>query len=118
MRDSVRELSTQRGFATLAHDFFSRFGKRFLNYHLSRELSCHVGTETRFADAGAHERFLNQLTYTCREAAIIVRDYAGEWYSKANFEGGVTLAQVERFAHTAMRKLRDELQRRGGRRVA
>lgn len=116
VRLAVRELSTQRGFASLAHDFFARFTRRFLTYHLSRELSAHVGPGVRFPDVHAHGRFLSQLEYSSREAALVVRDYAGEWYSKANYvDGGVTPAAVGRFVYTAVRKLRAELARRGGR---
>jgi hypothetical protein len=118
VREAVRELSTPNGFGSLAHDFFTRFTGRFLNYHLSRELSRHVGAGTRFVDARAHERFLHQLERTCSEAALIVRDYAGGWYSKAKFEQGVVPRQVATFLHVAVRKLRNELERRGDRHVA
>ena len=118
VRDAVKELSTQHGFSTLAHDFFAKFTKRVLNYHLSRELSAHVGPGLRFRDVHAHAHFLDRLEFTCREVALIVRDYAGAWYSKTKFEGGVNATKVRLFIHTAMRKLREELKRRGGRCVA
>ena len=50
VQDSLRALSTKKGFATLTHDFFARLTRRYLEYHLSRELSNHVGPNRRFAD--------------------------------------------------------------------
>jgi len=118
VREAVKGLSTQRGFSTLAHDFFAKLTRRLLNYHLSRELSAHVGPGLRFRDVQDHGRFLERLDHTCSQVALIVRDYAGEWYSKTNYEGGVNATKVRLFIHTSMRKLREELKRRGARRVA
>ena len=50
VRAAARDLSTRSGFSELAHDFFARFSRRFLTYHLSRELSNHVGGNGCFAD--------------------------------------------------------------------
>lgn len=118
VHEAVESLSTQHGFSTLAHVFFAKFTKRLLNYHLSRELSAHVGPGLRFRDVHDHGRFLERLDHTCEQVAMIVRDFAGEWYSKSNYQGGVNATKVRLFIHTSMRKLRDELKRRGGRRVA
>jgi hypothetical protein len=109
------QLSTQRGFATLAHDFFARFTKRFLTYHLDRELPNHVGGNGRFADPQEHADFLAQLDIHCRQAAVIVQQYAGEWYSKHNFMGGITPLKARRFANHSLAKLRRELAARGTR---
>ncbi len=110
--------STQNGFGTLAHDFFGRFTRQFLEYHLSRELSMHVGRGRRFADVHAHGQFRERLDWSCREAAGIVRAYAGEWYSKAKFVDGVSTRQVGTFVETSLNKLREELRHRGQRRPA
>ena len=110
--------STQNGFGTLAADFFGRLTRGFLEYHLSRELSMHVGRGRRFADVHAHGRFREQLDWSCREAAHLVRAYAGEWYSKAKFLDGVSPRQVGTFVETSFNKLREELRHRGQRRPA
>jgi hypothetical protein len=115
VRDAAYRLSTQTGFATLAHDFFARFTQRFLTYHLGRELSNHVGGNGRFADPNEHNEFVAQLATHCREAAAIMRRYAGEWHSKATFEGGVTEAKVRRFVNHVLKKLAAELLLRGQR---
>jgi hypothetical protein len=109
------ELSTQRGFGSLAHDFFARFAQRFLSYHLGRELSQHVGGNGRFADPQEHTAFLEQLAVHCREASTIVREFAGDWYTKHRIEDGVALAKVRGFVNHALTKLRGELQMRGER---
>jgi hypothetical protein len=115
LQRAVRELSTQRGFATLAHDFFGRFTARFLTYHLGRELSSHVGGNGRFADSGEHDDFVEELHAHCEQATLIVRDYAGDWYSKARFEDGVSPLRAKRFVDHCLRKLSSELRIRGSR---
>jgi hypothetical protein len=112
---ATREFSTKSGFATLAHEFFSRLSRRFLLYHLGRELSQHVGNNGRFADFEAHTSFVTDLDTHCREAALIVRTYAGEWYDKARFEEGITQKQAGRFSSHCMKKLGGEFLKRGTR---
>jgi hypothetical protein len=115
VKQAVRSCSTQAGFSSLAHEFFSRFTQRYLTYHLSRELANHVGPGRRFDSPAAHTAFVNDLKVHCREAATIVRDFAGHWHSKTNFEGGITPAKARGFIHVALNKLRRELKIRGGR---
>jgi hypothetical protein len=112
---AVREFSTKKGFSTLAHDFFSRFTQRFLTYHLGRELSNHVGGNGRFADSSEHQEFVQKLSRHCREAAVIVREFAGGWHSKANFEDGISPRKASNFTSVAMTKIRRELKIRGDR---
>ncbi|MDB5294896.1 MAG: hypothetical protein JWO31_879, partial [Phycisphaerales bacterium] len=114
VRETVAGLATERGFADLAHGFFARLIERFLNYHLSRELSAHVGPGRRFADIDAHEAFAGELRTTAEEMAVIVRRFAGQWYGKTRYETGVTPAKARDFVHGAFTKIGDELARRGG----
>lgn len=117
VRAAVRDFSTKQGFATLAHDFFSRFTARYLNYHLARELSKHVGGNGRFANPSEHTEFNRQLKTHCKEAAIIVHEYSGGWYSKAKFEDGISHQKARHFANYSLTKLRRELKIRGERDV-
>jgi hypothetical protein len=117
VRSAVRTLSTKEGFATLSHEFFSRFMQRYLTYHLSRELSLHVGPNQRFRDPAEHSEFIERLGVHTRQAAIIVRDYAGGWYSKSKYETGISKASARKFAAYSLTKLRDELRVRGARDV-
>lgn len=115
VRTATRELSTRSGFSALAHEFFSRFTQRFLLYHLGRELPLHVGGNGRFADPTAQTAFVDDLDVHSREAALIVKAFAGGWYSKARFEEGITERQARGFAAHCLTKLGAELERRGGR---
>lgn len=115
VQDAVRHFSTKAGFSTLAHDFFSRFTQRYLTYHLSRELANHVGPGQRFESPSQHTEFIDHLAIHCRQAAVIVRDFAGGWYSKTNFEGGISPAKAKGFIHVALKKIRRELRIRGER---
>jgi len=113
----VRDLSTKKGFSTLTHDFFSRFMQRYLTYHLSRELAQHVGPNQRFRDPAEHTEFLEKIGTHTRQAALIVRDYAGGRYSKSKYETGISKASARKFAAYSLIKLRDELRIRGARDV-
>lgn len=115
VQQAVAEFSTKGGFSSLAYDFFSRFTQRFLTYHLGRELSNHVGPNRRFASPSEHNEFVAKLTTHCREAALIVREFSGGWYSKAKFENGISKKKARDFTNYALKKLRDELRIRGQR---
>jgi hypothetical protein len=115
VRRAAYRLSTRAGFATLAHDFYARFARRFLTYHLGRELGLHVGGNGVFDDTKAHDQFVDRLSVHCREAAEITHRYAGEWYSKQNFQGGITEPKTRKFVGHCLQKLRTELQSRGAR---
>lgn len=112
VQNTFREHSTQGRFGYFAQDFFARFTDRFLNYHLSRELSNHVGESQRFDSISEHEQFKDGLELHCRQAAQIVREFAGTWHSKTNYESGITPRKAKRFVAHAMAKLGDELSRR------
>jgi hypothetical protein len=118
VKRAVASCSTPAGFSSLAHDFFARFTQRYLTYHLSRELSNHVGSGHRFIDPAEHTAFVDHLKTHCREAALIVRDFAGRWHSKTNFEGGITQSKARGFVHVALNKLRRELKIREERDVS
>jgi hypothetical protein len=115
VRRAARELSTQRGFGTLAHDFFARFKQSFLTYHLGRELANHVGGNGRFVDQDEHDQFVEHLRTHCREAAGIMQEFAGDWYSKGNYEGGITPVKARNFVNYTLVKLQKELAIRGNR---
>jgi hypothetical protein len=109
VRESLQKLSSEKGFARLAHDFFARFSRRFIEYHLSRELSNHVGANRRFSGTGAHNQFLRQLDDHCRVATGVVRQFAGKWYTKHQFKKDLTLRKTKYFASHAIDKVRDAL---------
>ena len=106
---AVRSFSTTKEFGTLGRDFFSRFLGRYLTYFLSRELSNHVGPGQRFANIQEHSAFNQALDMYCRQAARIVQEFAGGWFSKTNYEGGIDLKKAGDFAFVALKKIRSEL---------
>lgn len=114
LQETFRSHSTKTQFGNFAHDFFSRFANRFLEYHLSRELSNHVGEGRRFNNISEHEKFKAGLELHCRQAAQIVREFAGAWHSKTNYESGITPRKAKGFVAHAMTKLGDEFSRRQG----
>ena len=118
VQEALRSFSTKDGFATLAHSFFSRFTERYLGYHLSRELSQHVGINQRFSDPAAHSEFLEKLASHSRQVALIVREFSGGWYSKSRFETGISERSARGFASYSLTKIRDELRRRGQQHVS
>jgi hypothetical protein len=110
---ALGELAKEKQFGLLARDFFARLTRRHLNFYLHRELSAHVGEGRRFTSMHQHVEFENALELHCREAARIVQDFAGEWYSKHLFEGGIDIQKAGRFVHVAAKKIREELVQRG-----
>lgn len=113
VQDALYRLSTKSGFARLSQDFFSRLTSGFLIYHLSKELSNHVGPGRRFADIREHNAFLSGMESHCRAAASVLGDFAGTWYSKHNFEGGITERKTFGFVGHALNKMKDALRHMG-----
>lgn len=107
-------LATTKQFGTLARDFFARLTRRYLTFYLSRELSNHVGGERRFANIADHAEFNAALDLHCRQASKIIEEFAGSWFSKTNWERGISPEDVRGFAWVALKKLRAELRKGGG----
>lgn len=115
VQSALRELSRQKGFAELSHAFFGRFTERYLGYHLSRELSAHVGLNQRFADPADHIAFLEKLATHSQQVAGIVREFSAGWYAKSRHETGLSKASATGFASYSITKIQSELRRRGDR---
>jgi len=114
VQDALRRLSTQSGFARLTQDFFGRVASGFLIYHLSKELSNHVGPGRRFADVSEHNAFLSAMEAHCRTASSVLKEFSGTWYSKHNFQGGITPRKSAGFVRHALEKVGDALTHLGG----
>ncbi|MER8822611.1 hypothetical protein NKH70_22810 [Mesorhizobium sp. M0991] len=115
-RDRVKTVTAgfanAKQFAVLAREFFARLTQSHLNFYLHRELSNHVGASRRFSSVADHRKFEAALDQHCREASGIIKNFAAEWFSKQNFEGGIDRDKAGRFVHVAAGKIRDELRRR------
>jgi|RhiMethySRZTD1v2_1073278.scaffolds.fasta_scaffold365409_3 hypothetical protein len=112
VRATLAGLATVNQFTVLARDFLSRLTRKHLGYSLSRELPVHVGPNRRFASIREHDDFEHALDLHCREASRILKEFAGQWYSKRLHEGGIDQAQAGGFVHHAFQKMRDELRHR------
>jgi hypothetical protein len=99
----LAKLSTPKNFSLLAREFFSRLSERYLSYYLSKQLS------NQYVSVQESAQFREALSVHCRQASKIVEQFAGDWYSKANYEGGITPRKAANFVYVALRKLRAEL---------
>ena len=114
VQQSLKAFSTKVGFARLSREFFGRLAREYLVYHLSRELSNHVGRSRRFTNVAEHNEFLRDLDNHCRTSTVVLEDFAGIWYSKHNFRGGITREKAGGFVAHALDKMREALQYTGG----
>ena len=105
-------LATKHRFAGLARDFFSRLTFKILDYYVSRELPKHVGPGKAIASIDAQITFRLALETHCREAAGIVQEFAGGWFSKSSYENSLSPATAQHFANYALKKMCDELRAR------
>lgn len=105
VRRELARLGTPVNFSVVARDFFARLTERYLTYFLSRELSNTLET------VNANRKFREALSLHCKQASKIVEQFAAEWFSKANYQGGVTPREAAGFIGYAMTKLGAELQR-------
>jgi hypothetical protein len=112
VRHALGGLGTVKQFAVLARDFFARLTRRHLDYYLSRELSKHVGINSRFQTIREHKQFEEALDLHCRQTSRIIEEFSGQWFSKQNYEGGIDQAKAGGFVHVAFDKIRKELRRR------
>jgi hypothetical protein len=112
VQQAIGRLATSKQFSDLARDFFARLTRRHLEYYLSRELSNHVGPASRFRSIAEHSDFNADLDQHCREVARIVKEFAGGWFGKTNYEGGITPEKAEAFVSVALKKIRSELRKR------
>ena len=110
---AFRTYSTPARFSELSQTFFADFVARSLRSFVDREISNHAGEGRPLPGAAGTKNFLDALDRHTREAARIVREFSGGWYSLHNWEsaGDIGLDDAQRFVAQALRKLRGELKR-------
>lgn len=108
VRSELAALATKKQFSILARDFFARLTERYLAHFLSRQ------TSSQFKSVPANREFREALSLHCRQASKIVEEFAGGWYSKANYRGAITSRKAANFANVALTKLRKELEKGAG----
>lgn len=104
----IRELSTKKGFSELGQRFFGNFIANYLNFFLSRVTPQYLGGQ-RLPQVGDVSQFNKAFQLHCLQSAQIVRNFCGQWYSKTEFQEGISLTNTSRFMYVAMNKLRDEM---------
>jgi hypothetical protein len=111
VQQAFSKLATNKQFSVFAKDFFARFTNKCMNSFLSRALSHNVGEGQRFTTLSQQAEFTKALETHCREAARIVEEFSGGWFSKTNWEtgGAITREDIAAFTGYAMKKLVDEL---------
>ncbi len=108
-RAALRRLSTNRQFGILAREFMTRLITSFTGYFLSRTLPLHVGVQKRFQSFRDHHAFEQAIARHCQETSLIMEQFACEWFSKTNYEGGITPKKAGDFLHVAIEKVTAEL---------
>jgi hypothetical protein len=111
-QQALARLATARQFGQLAREFVGRLTRRYLEYYLSRELPQHVGIACRFRTMKELKAFDAALDLHCREAAAIMETFAGEWFSKTNYESEIDTKNILRLARGAFEKMQSELRLR------
>jgi hypothetical protein len=111
VRQAFAALATEKQFSTFARKYFARFTNKCLDYFLSKTVAHHVGEGERFRTLAEQGKFTRALEQHCHEAAAIVEEYSGGWFSKKNWEtsGRITRDDVAAFTSYAMTKLTTEL---------
>jgi hypothetical protein len=112
VRSALFALADSHRFAGLARDFFSRLTRRHLAFYLSREMASHVGNGRRFPSLVDHERFEAALDLHCREASLIIKDFASGWFYNHCQLGSYDHNAAGNFVHVATKKIREELKQR------
>lgn len=113
LQQAFRRYSTREHFAELSQRFFGDFLARTLRSYVDREIPNLVGASPGLRSVGESREAVEAIDRHARETAFILRDFAGGWYSKHQWEsrGAVTEEQTKAFLSYALRKMRLELKR-------
>ncbi len=110
VRGSLARLGTVKQFGEFARQFYARLTEKVLQYYVSRTTSNHIGACLRFATLAAKSQLDKAIALHAHEASKIVERFAGEWFSKTNWEkNGISRQDARGFAYKAMQKMVDEL---------
>ncbi len=113
LQAAFRTYSTREHFAQLSQRFFGDFLARTLRSYVDREIPNLVGASPGLRTVGDSREAIEAIDRHARETAFILRDFAGGWYSKNQWEsrGSITPEQTKAFTAHALRKMRSELKR-------
>ena len=113
LRAAFRTYSTREHFAQLSQRFFGDFLARTLRSYVDKEIPNLVGASPGLRTVGDSREAIEAIDRHARETAFILRDFAGGWYSKHQWEsqGAITEGDTRAFVAYALRKIRSELKR-------
>lgn len=111
-RVTLAALATDRHFPELARNFFARLTRRQFSYFLTRELSRHVGANSRFRTVREHQLFEDALDRHCWEASRIIEEFAAQWLQRRRFENNLNEVEARGFVFYAFTKIRAEMELR------
>lgn len=112
-RQQIRAYATTKGFSILGKKFWGCFLSRFLDYHLSREIVNHIGSDKPIKTISECNSFRDAFDRHCRETIEIVKDFTGCWPSVTEFRRGLTAENVKNnFLPVALKKIKSELMKR------
>jgi hypothetical protein len=111
IQSSLRLYSTKDQFGAVSQRFFGDFLARTLTYFVDYEIGRVSALRGGMASGTEARTTRDAIDLHARQSARIVRDFAGGWYSKHNWEsqGPISREQSDRFVAYALRKLRMEL---------
>jgi hypothetical protein len=107
---ALNKHATRTRFADLAILFFGDFLARTLRFYVDKELPNHVGRDG-FRNSDESAAFIADLDRYARQSAVIVQDFAGDWFSLHDYEsdGAIGRDEAQRFVGHALWKLQQEL---------
>ena len=111
IRLACRRYSTPRQFASLSRLYFAKVLNRSLQFFVSKESSNKVGHGRKFENISELSDFNNALEVYCYQSARIVEDFVEGWYSKKNWQGGISERDAKGFVAATVDKLRIEIAR-------
>lgn len=111
IRLACRKYSTPRQFAILSRLYFTKVLNRSLQFFVSKESSNSVGHGRKFENISELSDFNNALEAYCYQSAKIIEDFAAGWYSKKNWQGGISERDAKGFVFVAVDKIRSEIAR-------
>jgi hypothetical protein len=113
LKRAFRAYSTSARFGEVVRRFVANFMSRALLSFVDRELPRHVGSTSMPTTRDATE-FKTALDTHAWEAAAVIEQFAGDWYSKRNWEtsGAISRQEAQGFVAVGLRKLRAEFRRR------
>ena len=110
VKGAFSKLATNKQFSLFVRDFFARLTNKCLDYFVSKAVSHNIGEGKRFRTLAQHGEFTKALGTHSREAAKIIEEFSGGWFSKTNWENkGISSKDAAGFTHVAMKKIVAEL---------